>query len=260
MTEGSALPSMTLGDMQHWVSVVGRMQQMLMEFSVRQMGKVPELLSKSSEVSGTMNMHMPDLSQANILAKWFEAADPAKLIEMQKNFWSEATSLWSAFLTPGKQPPEQVPVKDRRFADKSWESNPVFDVIRRSYLLLCDHLLGGVQHLDGLPDKDRQRLRFATETVLDAISPSNFPLTNPKVIERTLETRGDNLLRGLEHMLHDLDRGQLTHSPDTAFEVGRNIAATPGKVIHENELYQLIQYNPTTPDVLGAADHLPAMD
>jgi polyhydroxyalkanoate synthase len=250
MTEAPALPAMTLGDMQHWVSVVGRMQQMLMEFSLRQMGKVPELLTKGPEAGGTMNMHLPDLSQANILAKWFEAADPAKLIEMQKGFWTEATSLWSAFLTPGQQPPEQAPVKDRRFADKSWESNPVFDVIRRSYLLLCEHLLGGVQHLDGLPEKDRQRLRFATETVLDAISPSNFPLTNPRVIERTLETRGDNLLHGLEHMLHDLDRGQLTHSPETAFEVGRNIAATPGKVVHENAFYQLIQYTPTTPDVL----------
>ena len=249
MTEAPALPAMTLGDMQHWVSVVGRMQQMLMEFSLRQMGKVPELLTKGPEAGGTMNMHLPDLSQANILAKWFEAADPAKLIEMQKGFWTEATSLWSAFLTPGQQPPEQAPVKDRRFADKSWESNPVFDVIRRSYLLLCEHLLGGVQHLDGLPEKDRQRLRFATETVLDAISPSNFPLTNPRVIERTLETRGDNLLHGLEHMLHDLDRGQLTHSPETAFEVGRNIAATPGKVVHENAFYQLIQYTPTTPKV-----------
>jgi polyhydroxyalkanoate synthase len=143
-----------------------------------------------------------------------------------------------------------VPIKDRRFSDPAWGSNPVFDMIRRSYLLLCDHLLKGVQDLDGLPEKEQSRLKFATQSVLDAISPSNFALTNPKVIEKTLESGGENLVRGLEHMLHDLERGQMTHSPETAFVVGKNIAATPGKVVHETPLYQLIQYSPSTPDAL----------
>ncbi len=250
MTEAPGLPVMSLADMQHWVSVVGRMQQLLMEFSLRQMGKLPDALTKTPDPQAKMHFNLPDMSQANMLAKCFEAADPARLVEMQKNYWTDATALWTSFLTPGKQAPETTPIKDRRFNDPAWGNNPVFDMIRRSYLLLCDHLLEGVQDLDGLPEKEQSRLKFATQSVLDAISPSNFALTNPKVIEKTLESGGENLVRGLEHMLHDLERGQMTHSPETAFVVGENIAATPGKVVHETPLYQLIQYSPSTPDVL----------
>jgi polyhydroxyalkanoate synthase len=111
-------------------------------------------------------------------------------------------------------------------------------------LLVSDHMLKGVDQLSGLDPKQRDKLRFATRTLTDALSPSNFALTNPLVLQKTFETKGQNLLKGLDHLMADLKRGQLTHTDSTAFEVGRNIAMTPGKVIHETPLYQLIQYTP----------------
>src|SRR3546814_11964050 len=93
-------------------------------------------------------------------------------------------------------------------------------------------------------DPAQRELRFATRAIIEAISPSNFAFTNPEVIERTIETGGQNLVAGLEHMLTDLSRGQLTQTRADAFELGRNIASTPGKVVFETELFQLIQYNP----------------
>src|SRR5690606_31128163 len=102
----------------------------------------------------------------------------------------------------------------------------------QSYLLIADHMLRGVEALDGIPAEQKDKLRFATKAVVDAMSPSNFAFTNPEVMAKTVETRGENLLKGLEHMLRDLGKGQLTHTDPDAFEVGRNIATTPGKVVH----------------------------
>ncbi|MDQ3139117.1 MAG: class I poly(R)-hydroxyalkanoic acid synthase, partial [Pseudomonadota bacterium] len=132
-----------------------------------------------------------------------------------------------------------------------WQDNPLFAMIRQSYLLISDRLLGSVDALEGVDDKAREKLRFATRAFVDAMAPSNFALTNPLVLERTLETKGENLLKGLENMLRDLGKGQLTHSDPDAFEVGRNIATTPGKVVYQTPLYQLIQYAPTTENVFA---------
>src|SRR5690606_10920248 len=103
--------------------------------------------------------------------------------------------------------------------------------------------------VDGLDGREKEKLRFMTQRFVEAASPSNFPFTNPLVIEKMIETRGENLLTGLENLLADLDRGQLTHTDGSGFEVGRNVATTPGKVVHETPLYQLIQYEPVTKSV-----------
>ncbi|MEA3037799.1 MAG: poly[(R)-3-hydroxyalkanoate] polymerase subunit PhaC, partial [Sphingomonadales bacterium] len=113
-----------------------------------------------------------------------------------------------------------------------------------------ERLLGGVDAIEGLDEKQRERLRFMTRNFVDAMSPSNFVATNPLVLERAVETKGESLLNGLQHMLDDLTRGQLTHTDPEAFEVGRNIAMTPGKVVKRTPLYELIQYSPTTDAVL----------
>ena len=101
----------------------------------------------------------------------------------------------------------------------------------------------------GVEDGERDQLRFALRNVLDAMSPSNFPLTNPVVLERTLDTHGANLVKGMERLMADLEKGQLTHTDSSAFTLGENIACTPGKVVHETPLYQLIQYSPATEEV-----------
>ena len=101
--------------------------------------------------------------------------------------------------------------QDVRFKAAAWRDNPLFDMIRQSYLLISERMLGSIDAFDGLEEVERRKLRFATKAFVDAMSPSNFALTNPQVLERTLETKGENLLKGLEHMLADLSKGQLTH-------------------------------------------------
>jgi polyhydroxyalkanoate synthase len=140
--------------------------------------------------------------------------------------------------------------KDRRFSAPEWRENPLFDQIRQTYLALSDKLLGTVDQIEGLDPESRSKLKFATRNFVDAMSPSNFALTNPQVLKKTIESRGENLLKGLANMLKDIAAGQLTQTKPGVFEVGRNLATTPGKVIRETPLYQLIQYTPTTDEVL----------
>jgi polyhydroxyalkanoate synthase len=239
---------MTLEEMQHWTGVMGRAQQMMLEFFAKQMseGQVPAMpnMPDMPSMAGLPAVRWPDMSTFSFYA------DPSKLAQAQVDMWSQGLAIWQRAL--GQAPAATAePVGDKRFAAKAWAENPLFDMIRQSYLLISDRLLGGVEAIEGVDEKQRQKLRFATRAFVDAMAPSNFAITNPQVIEKMLETRGESLLKGLENMLRDLGKGQLTHTDPEAFEVGRNIAVTPGKVIKQTDLYQLIQYTPTTPDVLA---------
>jgi len=235
-------PLPTLEDMQHWTYVMGRAQQLMMEHLAKQAG----------ETGAKMAAAEPSKSS---LGAWPGAAlfaDPAKLVQAQVDLWTQGLSLWQRALG-GQSEKTQLSDKadkDKRFNAPQWRDNPLFDTIRQSYLLISDRLLGSVDAIDGLNERQREQLRFGTQTFVDAMSPSNFIATNPVVLERTVETKGENLLKGLEHMLRDIEKGQLTHSATEAFEVGRNIANTPGKVVKQTPLYQLIQYAPTTKEVL----------
>ena len=183
--------------------------------------------------------------------------------ERQQQLWQEGMELWQDILeqygvaadgeTTAAPPTAQpdLPRKDRRFADPAWREQPVFALIHQTYLLFAERLGEMVDEVGGIDKQEREQLRFALKSVLDAISPANFPLTNPVVLERTLETHGANLIRGMERLAADLEKGQLTHTDSSAFKLGENIACTPGKVVHETELYQLIQYSPATEEVLG---------
>lgn len=228
-TSGAAAPTMptpTLEDLQRWTWVIGRAQQLMMEHGV-------EMAMKASEAPATPAA-MPALTESSALAR--AATD----------FWSDSVKLWQRFLTPGA---DQEKHKDKRFAAPEWREHPLFDLIRQSYELIARHMLKSVDLIDGVDDAEKEKLRFAAQAVADAMSPSNFALTNPEVMKKTLETGGENLLRGLEHMLRDLRRGQLTHVKEGAFDVGRNLATTPGKVVKRAPLYELIQYSPSTDEV-----------
>jgi polyhydroxyalkanoate synthase len=139
--------------------------------------------------------------------------------------------------------------KDRRFSAPEWE-HPAFDLMRQGYQLMSDYMIGAVAEMDNLPKAEKAKMRFAVQFLVDAMSPANSPLTNPVALEKAVATKGQSLLTGVGHLMTDLQRGQLTHTASDAFVLGENIAATPGKVVHETALYQLIQYDPTTPDVL----------
>lgn len=165
--------------------------------------------------------------------------------------WDEALRMWRGFMSAA-QPAEAAPADpDKRFRDPAWRAAP-FDMILQGYRAWSEQLLAQVDALPAVPEKQKEQLRFTAQGFVDAMSPANFPLTNPKVIERTLETRGDNLLKGMQHMLADMGRGQLTHTAADAFELGRDLAATPGQVVKRTPLYELIQYAPTTDEVLLA--------
>ncbi len=155
--------------------------------------------------------------------------------------------LWQRFVDPAAEP-SAPPKPDRRFKAEQWQS-PLFDWIRQSYQVISDHMLRGVDAIEGVDPKQKEQIRFAAQGFIDAMSPTNFPATNPEVLDKIVETRGENLLKGLQNMMADLGRGQLTHSDSRAFEVGRNLAATPGKVVKRTDLYELIHYTPTTEQV-----------
>jgi polyhydroxyalkanoate synthase len=178
--------------------------------------------------------------------------DAATLARAQ-SFWDDSLRLWQFFLDPHSAPPPEpaAMARDKRFKDPAWRKNPVFDWMRHSYFLISDHLLRGVDAIEGIDPHHKDQLRFAAQGFVDAMSPSNFPATNPQVLEKTIETGGENLLAGLQHMLADIAKGQLTHTDPEAFTVGENLAVTPGKVIKRTPLYELIQYSPTTPDVFA---------
>jgi polyhydroxyalkanoate synthase len=180
--------------------------------------------------------------------------DPAKLVQAQMNLWQDYMRLWQSTTNRmlGGQEAEPVaePEKgDRRFKDPAWEDNQVFDFIKQSYLLTARWMQSTVNDVEGLDEHTAKKVDFYTRQFVDAMAPSNFVMTNPQVLRTTLESGGENLLKGLENLLEDMERGKISQTDFDAFEVGRNLAVTPGKVIYQNDLMQLIQYSPTTDEV-----------
>ena len=217
--------------------------------------------------SSWMGMAMPKDGEAAPMmadpAAWMKAMqewtsavpllDPAE----QQKLWTDSFELWQTVLgqyAPGEADEgaeHTLPRRDRRFADKAWREQPVFALIHQTYLLFAERLSQSVDTAQGLSDREREDLRFATQSVLDAMSPANYPMMNPVVLERTMETGGENIVKGLERLSGDLEKGQLTHTDTSQFTLGENVAATPGKVIYETELFQLVQYAPTTDEVIA---------
>lgn len=185
-------------------------------------------------------------------------ANPARLVQAQIGFWQDYLTLWqhTARRMMGEPAPDVIAEdqKDKRFKDEAWRENEVFDFIRQSYLLSARYMQRLVHDAEGLDEKTAQKVDFYTRQFLDAMSPTNFALTNPEVLRRTAETGGENLLKGLSNLLTDLERGQgnlrIRMTDESKFKVGENIAVTPGKVVYQNDLMQLIQYTPTTEKVL----------
>lgn len=185
-------------------------------------------------------------------------ANPARMVQAQIGFWQDYLTLWqnTARRIMGEPSPPVIEEKkgDKRFKDDAWRENEVFDFIRQSYLLSARYFTNVVQGAEGLDSKTAQKVDFYTRQFVDAMSPSNFLMTNPEVLRRTAETGGENLLKGLSNLLSDLERGRgklrIRMTDDSKFKVGENIAVTPGRVVFRNALMELIQYTPTTETVL----------
>ena len=209
---------------------------------------------------GAINGNRPALSDPLGLGKaWIKystrlCSDPASVARVQMDFWQDYAALWhnavhrslGAEVNPVIEPSKD----DRRFADGVWEENVLFDFIKQSYLLYSRAAQRLVSGVDGLEARNAEKLEFATSQMLDALSPTNFPLTNPAVLREIVESGGRNLLNGLNNFLSDLSRSNgsldISMTDKTAFELGENLAVTPGKIVYQNDLMQLIQYSPTT--------------
>ncbi|PZO71801.1 MAG: class I poly(R)-hydroxyalkanoic acid synthase [Pelagerythrobacter marensis] len=232
-------PDMAQNELAHWAALAQRMQQAWMDFHGAAM---PAAAAKLADPA-------PWLTLMEHWTRQLPFADP----QAYQALWADNLALWTSAMGLASAPTEdraaELPRRDRRFRDERWSGHPVFTLIHQTYLMMSERIAAMVDDLPAVAPDKHEQMRFATRAMLEALSPANFALTNPLVLEKTLETRGENLVRGMEHMLADMKRGQLTHTDPDAFKLGENLATTPGKVVHETPLYQLIQYTPTTKQV-----------
>ncbi len=233
--------------------VIGRTMADVAERSQRIVGDWLERQSRTAPNADPLNIGRAFLEMTARLV-----ANPAHLVQAQIGFWQDYMTLWQSttrrMMGMQSAPVIEPDAKDKRFRDESWRQGEVFDFIKQSYLLSARYVHDVVGHVDGLDAKTARKVDFYARQFMDAMSPSNFLLTNPEVLRRTQETGGENLLRGLNNLLSDLERGRgklsIRMTDPDAFKVGDNIGVSPGQVVFQNELMQLIQYTPTTANVL----------
>jgi len=215
---------------------------------------VGEFLSRQQDPRNGMGMSDPmSVGQAFMEMTARMMTNPAQLMQAQMSLWQDYLRLWQT-TTQRMMGQEADPViepgrDDRRFRDEAWDENVLFDFVKQSYLLSARWIQSTVGEVEGLDDKTSRKVDFYTRQFVDAMAPSNFVMTNPEVLRETLESGGENLVRGLENLLGDLERGKISQTDEEAFEVGKNIAVSPGKVVFQNELMQLVQYAPATETV-----------
>ncbi|HXP31474.1 MAG TPA: class I poly(R)-hydroxyalkanoic acid synthase [Stellaceae bacterium] len=247
MTEPST-PEIKIPDPVEWsrhmAEIAERSQRIIQEFMARQGangGSVDPLNLAGAFLEMTQRM----------------MTNPAALMQAQMSLWQDQLRLWQSatqrfFGSPAEPLVEPSP-DDRRFKDAAWTESTLFDYIKQSYLLTARWLQSTVRQVDGLDEKTARKVDFYTRQFVDAMAPSNFVLTNPEVLRATLASGGENLVSGLKNMLEDLERGKgrlmIKMTDMEAFEVGKDLAVTPGKVIYQNDLLQLIQYQPSTATV-----------
>jgi polyhydroxyalkanoate synthase len=175
----------------------------------------------------------------------FAAKMQQEYITRLVHFWAEA---WIQMLTLGASSSTEPARSDKRFKDDAWQESPFHDLLKQSYMLYSKQLTDFVDQSQA-DDKSKLQLRFYARQFIDAMSPSNFPATNPEVIRTAIKSRSASLVTGMQNFIEDVQKGRITRVDEAAFEVGGNLAVTPGSVIFENELIQLIQYTPQTTEV-----------
>ena len=216
----------------------------------RQIAERPELAKKQAETQVTpidqVTKTLGAVAQAYM-------AEPQKLMEAQTQLWNSYSQLWqnawAKALGTATEPMASPARNDKRFKDKDWQENTVFDFLKQFYLISANWAQDFVKNADGLDEHTRQKAKFYVEQILNALSPSNFPVSNPEILRATLASNGANLIEGLKHLEQDMaspdGRLRIKQSDMTAFEIGKNIAMTPGKVVFRNDTFELIQYSPS---------------
>jgi polyhydroxyalkanoate synthase len=234
------------------------LSRQMVEIAEKSQRLVADFLQRQGAEGGGLGMGDPNAIGAAFLELTARMmTDPQRLVEAQLALWQDYATLWQRsarrFLGGAEQPVIETASEDRRFRDPAWNDNTLFDFIKQSYLLAARTVQASVKDVEGLDDKTARKVDFYTRQFVDALAPSNFLMTNPEVLRATLDTRGENLLTGLKNLLDDLERGKgrlsISMTDMTAFKIGENVGTTPGKVVYQNDLMQLLQYEPTTETV-----------
>lgn len=235
-----------------------QISETMVDIAERSQRLIKDFMARNGEgTSNSVGMEDP----MNIASAFMEMTtqmmtQPHKLVEANMNLWQDYMQLWqntaSRMMGQETEPVTEPQHDDRRFKGEAWESE-VFDYIKQSYLLTSNWMQSAVSEVDGLDDKTQKKVNFFTKQYTDALSPTNFVMTNPEVLKTTIESGGENLVNGLRNLLEDMERGngnlRIKMTDEDAFEVGKDVATSPGKVVFRNDLMELIQYTPTTPKV-----------
>jgi len=199
----------------------------------------------------TAGQQQPTMPPGVNPAAW--GAESEALKTLQQDWMAKHAALWQGIMSKAPDQPTPAivatPAGDRRFNDPAWAESPIYEYLRQAYLLNSEYM-SQVAEAAPVPDGlAKNRMRFATRQMIEAMSPANFVATNPEFIKTALDTNGESIRQGIANLVGDLEKGRISMTDDTAFEVGQNIAASSGSVVFENELFQLIQYSPLTEKV-----------
>lgn len=217
-----------------------------------------QVVQNKKKINSALNGPGPDLMLKASTAYWQNMLEnPSKLMEQQIAYWGQTLTHFveaqQAMTTGAAEDAEKDAPKDRRFSNPQWTTNPYFRLIRQQYETNVATMRASVAQVEGLPNKERQRLNYFTQQIVDMMAPTNFFGTNPDALERAVETEGQSLITGLENLITDLEANEgeliVKLADESAFEVGGNIATSPGKVIFRNDMMELIQYTPTADEV-----------
>ncbi|MBK7563255.1 MAG: class I poly(R)-hydroxyalkanoic acid synthase [Propionivibrio sp.] len=223
-----------------------------MAFSSESFAPATQMFAQVSAtlVQGIMDFLDSQTSVAGVTGSSQELPDPEHFAQLQKRFLDQHQQLWNGMLLRKEDEPLVSVIEadpgDRRFASPEWRSSPIYDYVRQAYLLNSQFIRELVELFPASDGKAKDRARFLARQYIDALSPANFAATNPEFIRLALDTQGKCITDGINNLIGDFGKGRVSISDESAFEVGGNLAMTPGSVIFENELIQLIQYAPTT--------------
>jgi polyhydroxyalkanoate synthase len=229
----------TAAAMQQLMQAGQTFAQGFMQFLATQQAAVQNATAAASPPAGALpGAWMPETQQ---------------MTDLQKQWAERHAQLWQAMLQrkPGDPSPAvaQSEPGDRRFSGEAWAESPIYDYMRQAYLINAEYLKQLTEAAPVSQGLSKDRMRFLTRQYIDALAPSNFAATNPEFVKTALETKGESIKQGIQNLIADIQKGRISMTDESVFEVGRNLAVTPGAVVYENELMQLVQYAPLTDKV-----------